>query len=201
MQPLEGPFHDARTADADVNHRVGRAFAVKAAGHEGIIFGRVGEDAELGAAEPLAVGRGFRQLADFLTEDGDGRHVDAGLGRRRVDRGADALRRREGRGQAFEVIPGGSRQPAVHEGRIAADEIDLHGFGRFVEHLGHADHAVGIEAVGNPHDGRDGQAAMNDGDAVAGRDVGTGLFQLVSRAANGFGDEVAGAGHVAVDAA
>ncbi len=108
MQPFEGPLDDAGTAHADVDHRVGGAFAVKSAGHEGVVLGRVGEDAELRAAEALPVGGRLRDVADFLSQEGDGRHVDAGLRRGGVHRGADALRRRPGRRAGF---PDSSSRP------------------------------------------------------------------------------------------
>ncbi len=91
VQAFQGPLDDAGPAHADVDHRIGRAFAVKSARHEGVVFGRVGKHAELRAAEALAVGGRLRDVADFLSQQGDGRHVDAGLGRGGVDRGTNAL--------------------------------------------------------------------------------------------------------------
>ena len=60
-QPLDRREHDARAADADVDHALALADAVERAGDERVVVGDVGEDDELGAADAAAIARCARR--------------------------------------------------------------------------------------------------------------------------------------------
>ncbi len=164
---FNGAFDDAGAADADVDDALGFTGAEHGTGHEGVVFGHVGEDDNLGAAEAAdmaAVGGG---LDDLFGDKAHGIDVDAGAGGADVDGGADAAGLGEGLGEGFDEDAFAGGDAFLDEGGEAAEEVDVAGGCGVVEDFAEAD--GGFDSVAFEEDaGRgDGDAFVDDGDAVA----------------------------------
>ena len=190
---------DTGAGDADVDDTVGLTGAVEGACHEGVVFDGVAEDDQFGGGDTFAVGRLFRALPDDLPHEGDRVHVDAGLGGADVDARTDMVCDGEG----F---------------RDGADERFIAGREAFLDQSGVPAEVVGADflrgalqgqrvldrvsaAGGEDHGDRgDGNAFIDDGDAVLPLDVLTGLYEMFRFADDLLVDAVAGPVDVRVGA-
>ena len=88
----------------------------------------------------------------------------------------------------------------MHQGGVAPDEVDAHGFGGVVQGFGEAHGGGGGAGPRHHGDGGDGDALVDDGDAVLLGDVLPGLDQVLGVAADLVVDFAGGLVHVGVDA-
>ena len=190
----------AGAGNAHVDLAVGLAGAVERTGHKGIILRRVAEDHQLCRADALAVGGQLAGLFDGLAHQLDGVHVQARLGGTDVHRAADDIRLSQCAGDGLDEPPVTRREALVHEGRVAAHEVDADLFARSVQRLGKI-HGVSLRASTQQHgDGRYADALVDDGDAVLGADMLHGGHQIRRLGGDLVVDLLTGLFRVRVDA-
>ena len=158
---------DARARNAHVDHDVGFADAEISASHEGYVLRNIAEDNELCAADRVAVLRRMRHVENAFAHEAHGIHVDAGLRRPHIDRGADAVRGCERLGERIDQVLFARGHALFNEGAEAADEVDAHFLRGLVEHAAGGNHFVAGERGAHGPDGRDGNALIDDGYPVA----------------------------------
>ena len=158
---------NAGARDADINHHIGFAHTEIGSRHKRHVLRNVAEHNELGAADAVAVGRCIGCFHDFLAHEAYGIHVDAALGRAHIDRRADAIGCGQGFRQRIDEIALAWRHAFFYQGAEASDEVHADFFGAFVEDAADAHHLIGRKACANRADGRDGDALVDDGNAVA----------------------------------
>ena len=159
---LDRAQHDSRAADADIDRAFGLAGAVKSAGHERIVFDGIAEYDQLGAADRVfRAGQRGRAL-DNAAHGGDRVHVQAGARRADIDRGADALGRRQRLGN-------GGKQIGVDLGHAfldmrgeAADEIDIDVVRGAIERFGEPQQILRAGAAGDQGNRRHRDAVVDD---------------------------------------
>ena len=169
----------ARYADADDLIRL--ADAVERTCHEGVVARRVAEDDELRAAERLLVARELCRALDDLAHLAHAVHIDARLRRAEVHRGADKVRRRECLRDRVDEHAIAMREALLDEGREAADEVDADFLGRAVHRLSNRHVRVRLAGIGCDGNWRDGDALVDDGDAIFCLDVLTRLDEEFRR--------------------
>ncbi len=158
------------------------------AGHEGNVLGDVGEDAELGAGRPVAVGGEFGGAPDGLPQQQDRVHVDAGAGRCHVDRGADPFgggKRLRDRCNQGTVAAG---QALFHERREPADEIHVDLPCRRIQGAGDLHQVRRRQRRADHGDGADGDALVDHGDPVLLAHALADRHQLARQAHHALGD-------------
>ena len=169
----------ARYTDADDLIRL--ADAVERTCHEGVVARRVAEDDELRAAERLLVARELCRALDDFAHLAHAVHVDARLRRAEVHRRADEVRRRKRLRDRVDEHAVAVREALLDEGREAADEVDADFLGRTVHRLSDRHVRVRLAGIGCDGDWCDGDALVDDGDAVFRLDVLTRLDEKFRR--------------------
>ena len=170
---LQRRAHHAGAGDTDVDHAVRLARAVECPRHKGIVLGRIAEHDELGGADAALIGGRLRRAANDLPHGRYGVHVDARLRRADVDARTDMLRfgKRFGDAVYERAVP--RRKALLHKRRIPADEIHTHRPCGALQRFG-IEHGIAA-ACGDKHgNGRNGNALVDDRDAVF-------LFDLLAR--------------------
>ena len=200
LAALQGVVHHAGAGHAHVDDGVGLTHAVEGAGHEGVVLHGVAEHHQLGAAQAVAVAGQVGRLLDDAAHLGHGVHVDAGLGAAHVDAGADQLRACQRLGNGGDEPPVAGGKALLHQGGVAADEVDAAGLGGAVQRQGQGDEVLAFAGRAGDGDGRDGDALVDDGDAELALDIAAGLDQLFGAGADLVVDLVAAAAHVLVGA-
>ena len=120
---LHRVIDDARTRHANIDHRFRLADAVKRAGHERIVFDRVGEADELGAGQAALIARALGSSLINRPTCAHRIHVDSGARGRHVHRRAKPFGGRQSFGNRIEKIAFDARAAFVDQRRVAADEI------------------------------------------------------------------------------
>ena len=128
-------------------------------------------------------GGGNGSRFDGFAHHAHGVHVDARLGGADVDRGADEVCLAQRLRDALDQRVVAACKALLHERRIAADEVDAQLLSRLVERVGEAHGVLALTGRRHHADGGDGDALVDDGDAVF-------LFDVLS-----CFDQVLGAAH------
>ena len=115
---------NARTRDAHIDDALRLANSMESAGHKGVVFHRIAEDHELGAADGTQLGR----LADDQAHLLYGVHVDAGLCGADVYAGADQLGIGQCAGDGADEPQVAFRQAFLAERGKPSDEVYADGF-------------------------------------------------------------------------
>ena len=90
---LQRVIDDPRPRHADIQHRLGFAYAMKRAGHERVVFHGVGKADKLCASHSPTIAGAFRGFLDQTSDPRHRIHVDAGARGGGVNRSAEALSR------------------------------------------------------------------------------------------------------------
>ena len=200
LDGLKGVMHYARAGDAHVDDGLRLAHTVERTGHKGVIFHRIAEHHQLGAAKAGLLSGAQGGLFHCLPHEPHGVHVDARSGGTHVDRGADVL----GAGQGFrnggDELPIAIGHALLHQGGVAADEVDAAGLGRPIHGLCKGDVIRGVAGRRHQSHGGDGNALIDDGDAEFQLDLFAGGHQTFGVAADLVIDLSAGFHRIAVAA-
>ena len=168
--------------------------------HKGVILGDVGEYHQLGTTDGVAVGGESGGPLDGGAHEADGIHVDARLGGRHVHRGADQIGLGQSLGNDGDQVAIPLGHALMHQGGIAADEVDAHGIGRPLEGMSQFEEHVGGHIPRHQRDGGDGHPLVDDRDAVLLLNVLTRSHQLFGLAGDLIVNVVAQAVPVVADA-
>ena len=175
---------------------------MEAAGHERIVVRSVAERHEFDAAIGVVVGGGVRDVLDDVAEQFDGIHVDTGFGGAHVD------------GRAYDVGFGqrlrqGADEHLLGRGhgfgderRVSADQVHADLLGRAVERVREFDEVLGglAGAGADERDRGDGDALVDDRDAVVAFDGLAGGDQILGVGGDLAVDVVGDHVHVGVGA-
>ena len=123
-QAVKRLLHNARTGNTDVDHDVRLTDTEVGAGHEGHVLGNVAEDNELRRADTVAVRGRLGDIKHALAHQGNRVHVDTGLRAAHVDRGADAVRGREGFRQRVDQVTLTGGDALLNESAETAHKVD-----------------------------------------------------------------------------
>ena len=192
--------YHAGAGDAHIDDAVGLTHPMEGPGHKGVILHGVAEHHQLGAAQPVGVTGQMGRLLDDATHAGHGVHVDARLGGAHIHGGAHQFRFVQGLGDALDQGVVTRAKALVDQGGVAADEVDAHRLGSPVQGLGKVDGGCRRAGPGDHGNGGDGDALVDDGDAILPGDVLAGLHQVLGIAADLIVDLLSGLVHIGVDA-
>ena len=157
---------------------------VEGARHEGIVFGGVAEDDQLRRAEAVVVGGQLGALTDDVSHFGNRVHIDSRLGGADIDGGTDPFRLGKRLRNAFNQRVIAGAEALMHQRGIAAEEVHAHLLCGFVEGVGNLD-GVLVGACRRDHCRRcDGNALVDNRNAVFGFDVLAGFDEVAGIAAD-----------------
>jgi len=145
--------------------------AVVGAGHERVVLRLVGEHHQLGTGQAVAVGRAGRHLLEQEADAADDVHVDPGLGRGHVERGAHLAGGQQGARHGLDERGVGVGGALFDLGGVAAGKVDVDVLGRRVQGLRELDKAVRVAPRADVGQGADRQAFVDDRHTVAGADL------------------------------
>ena len=200
LAALQGVVHHAGAGHAHVDDGVGLTHAVEGTSHEGVVLHGVAEHHQLGAAKAGLLSGAQGGLFHCLPHEPHGVHVDARSGGTHIDRGADVLGAGQGFRNGCDELPIAIGHALLHQGRVAADEVDAAGLGRPIHGLGEGDVIRGIAGRRHQSHGGDGNALIDDGDAEFQLDLFAGGHQTFGVAADLVIDLPAGFHRIAVAA-
>ena len=176
--------HHARAGNAHVDFAVRFAGSVECTSHEGVILGGIAEHHQLGGADAVPVSGALCHFPDNASHFGNCVHVDTGLGRTDVYRGADEIGAVQCLGNALDqgIISGA--EALVYQCGITADEVYAHRLGGTVQRQRKTNRInAGVSACDHGNGG-DGDPLVNNRDSVLFADVLAGFYQILSIAAD-----------------
>ena len=156
-------MHHARAGNAHIDDALRLTDTMECTGHKGVILHRIGENNQLSAAQTILVSGNFRRFLDNPAHFCHSIHIDAGLGRTHIHRGADTVGSGQGLGDGTDQLPIAFRAALLHQGRKTADEVDTALFCRFIQGLGDGHIGVCFASSGHQGNGRDGDPLIDDG--------------------------------------
>ena len=171
-------FHHAGSADAHADYGFRFCYAMKGAGHKGIIVYRVTEHHQLRAADGVVGRRFFRSFFHHAAHLRHRVHIDAGLGGTDVDRRADHVSCGQRFRNGSDQVPVAFGIAFVHQRAEAADKVYPHFMGCFVQRFGQGHIIIGIAAFAYHGNRCYGNTFIDNRHAQVGFNIFPGLHQL-----------------------
>ena len=159
-------LHNPRPADADTHDLLSLAHAMEGSRHERIVARRIRKHHELRTANSLPIPGQLRRALDDLAHLPHAVHIDTGLGRAKIDRRADELRRRQCLRNGIDQRMIASRIALFNKCREAANEIDADLPGSPVHGLSYRHIGVRLAGLSRNRNRRDRYAFMDDRNTV-----------------------------------
>ena len=191
-----GPNH-ARAGYAHAEDGIRFAHAVECTGHERVILYRVAEYHQLCSAHALVVFGEERSFLNLPAHQGNGVHVDAGLGGADVYRGAHQLSFGQSLRDGFNQFPVAGAEALLDQCGISADKINSDSMGCPIQRTC-VFHRVAAGYTGQHGNRCNGNSLVYNWNAVLSGNLFAGFHQVFCFSADLFVDLLAGAVDVAV---